>query len=356
MQEYFSHDLFTRENLKVKKLISKHGMQGYGVFWALVEFLHNNNNKLLTDELGIISFDLGVDEKLVESVVNDFNLFIVRKKVISSQRVAQNIKIKNEKSKIARNNANKRWASVSVDATALPRQSKSNAIKERKEKESKENEKKENEMIEKEMIEKEITENESKKDEMIENKTESEDFKDKNSDNKENSALNTENNQDVSPCSEQLKLQKIVQTGSKQLIFNTYGSANNVYLTDDQYVSLCITHPKDVINTVIDELSYKIGTGKEKAFNAEFPDMHLVRLDRYARQKIATSGTAQGRANNGYLKNKTPSGGFTRENSVTRSDEQTRRINECEGVPPPPEFFEAGERLRKKLAQSKMGF
>ena len=63
-----------------------------------------------------------------------------------------------------------------------------------------------------------------------------------------------------------MKLQKIVQTGSKQLIFNTYGSANNVYLTDDQYVSLCITHPKDVIDTVIDELSYKIGTGKEKAF------------------------------------------------------------------------------------------
>ena len=149
MQEYFSHDLFTRENLKIKKLISKHGMQGYGVFWALVEFLHNNNNKLLTDELGIISFDLGVDEKLVESVVNDFNLFIVRKKVISSQRVAQNIKIKNEKSKIARNNANKRWASVSDNATALPRQSKSNAIKERKEKESKENEKKENEKKEK---------------------------------------------------------------------------------------------------------------------------------------------------------------------------------------------------------------
>ena len=120
VQEYFSHDVFTRENLKIKKLISKHGMQGYGVFWAIVEFLHNNDNKLKADELGIIAFDLGVDIGLVESVVKDFKFFSIRKNVISSQRVARNIKLKKEKSEKARKKANKRWTSVLDDAAALP--------------------------------------------------------------------------------------------------------------------------------------------------------------------------------------------------------------------------------------------
>ena len=88
-QSYFSHDIYTRENLKIKKLISTHGMQGYGVFWAVVEFLHNNNNRLSMDELGIVAHDLGVDIKIVESVVKDFKFFVIRKSVISSNRVAQ---------------------------------------------------------------------------------------------------------------------------------------------------------------------------------------------------------------------------------------------------------------------------
>lgn len=334
VQEYFSHDVFTRENLKIKKLISKHGMQGYGVFWAIVEFLHNNDNKLKADELGIIAFDLGVDIGLVESVVKDFKFFSIRKNVISSQRVARNIKLKKEKSEKARKKANKRWTSVSDDAAALPQQCSSNAIKEN---ESKVNESKVNESKEKEIKEDESIEKETKKDEI-----KTEEIKNQMDENFNNSMPNTELNQHNSPT----------PTGNGQQFFNFYGTANNVHLTEHQYNSMCNMYGKELTDTVISELSYKIAVGKEQAFNAESPNLHLLRLERYAKQKIATTGTAYCRAKAGEAQSKSPSGMPVQESTGQETKAQTSEMNK--GVPPPPEFFEAGERLRRMIKQRSM--
>ena len=334
VQEYFSHDVFTRENLKIKKLISKHGMQGYGVFWAIVEFLHNNDNKLKADELGIIAFDLGVDIALVESVVKDFKFFSIRKNVISSQRVARNIKLKKEKSEKARKKANKRWTSVSDDAAALPQQCSSNAIKEN---ESKVNESKEKEIKEDESIENESKEKEIKKDEI-----KTEEIKNQTDENFDNSMPNTELNQHNSP----------IPTGNGQQFFNFYGTANNVHLTEHQYNSMCNMYGKELTDTVISELSYKIAVGKEQAFNAESPNLHLLRLERYAKQKIATTGTAYCRAKADEAQSKSPSGMPVKESTGQETNAQTSEMNK--GVPPPPEFFEAGERLRRMIKQRSM--
>ena len=34
---YFSHDYNARNDIKIKKLIAKHGYLGYGIFWAIIE-------------------------------------------------------------------------------------------------------------------------------------------------------------------------------------------------------------------------------------------------------------------------------------------------------------------------------
>ena len=44
---YFSHDYNARNDEKIKMLIRKHGMIGYGVFWAIVEDLYNIKNKTI---------------------------------------------------------------------------------------------------------------------------------------------------------------------------------------------------------------------------------------------------------------------------------------------------------------------
>lgn len=285
MQPYFSHDIFTRENLKIKRLINKHKMLGYGVFWAVVEFLHNNDNKLSLDELSLVAFDIGVDEALVDSVIKDFKLFSIKKNIVSSKRVARNFKLQKEKSETARNAANFRWQRASKDADVLRTHSECNAIKEKKEiKENKKNKKKEEETT-------------------------------------------PENN-------------------------NFYGSANNVYLTPQRYGSLAAQYGKSLADTIISELSYNIAAGKEQAFNAEFSDMHYLRLERYAKQKLQ-SASSDGKSLSDTkqappLQNAQDPKGEKQECEALR---HIREVAEVEGVPPPKSFHETGKRLKMIVEQ-----
>jgi hypothetical protein len=129
---YFSHDYNARNDEKIKRLIRKHGMQGYGVFWSIVEDLYNNANALRMDYEGI-AYDLRSDSELVASVVNDFDLFIFNGDYFGSNSVQERLEQRNDKSAKARKSASYRWE----NANAMQTQSDSNAKKERKGKEIK---------------------------------------------------------------------------------------------------------------------------------------------------------------------------------------------------------------------------
>lgn len=129
---YFSHDYNARNDEKIKRLIRKHGMQGYGVFWSIVEDLYNNANALRTDYEGI-AYDLRSDSELVASVVNDFDLFIFDGDFFGSNSVQERLDQRNDKSAKARKSASYRWD----NANAMQTQYDSNAKKERKGKEIK---------------------------------------------------------------------------------------------------------------------------------------------------------------------------------------------------------------------------
>lgn len=129
---FFSHDYNARTDKKIKPLLAKYGMLGYGIFWSIVEDLYNNANALPTD-YNTIAYDLRVDENVVSSVINDFGLFIIDGDIFSSNSVKTRLEKRNEKSENARKSAFKRWN----DANALQPNSKGIALKERKEKEIK---------------------------------------------------------------------------------------------------------------------------------------------------------------------------------------------------------------------------
>jgi hypothetical protein len=137
---YFSHDYNARTDSKIKRLISRHGMAGYGIYWAIVEDLYQNANALPTDYESI-AFDVRSDAATVKSIVNDFELFAIDGKVFGSMSVQRRLDEREEKSQKARDSARKRWQS---DANALRTDSEGNAIKgkERKGNERKRNEKK----------------------------------------------------------------------------------------------------------------------------------------------------------------------------------------------------------------------
>jgi hypothetical protein len=129
---YFSHDYNARNDEKIKRLIRKHGMIGYGIFWSIVEDLYNNANALRTDYEGI-AYDLRSDCDIVASVVNDFDLFIFNGDFFGSNSVQERLDQRNSKSESARKSASYRWE----NANALQTQSEGNAKKERKGKEIK---------------------------------------------------------------------------------------------------------------------------------------------------------------------------------------------------------------------------
>ena len=129
---YFSHDYNARNDEKIKRLIRKHGMIGYGIFWSIVEDLYNNANALQTDYDGI-AYDLRTDSDVVASVINDFDLFVFDGDFFGSNSVQERLDHRNIKSESARKSASYRWN----NANAMQTLSDSNAKKERKGKEIK---------------------------------------------------------------------------------------------------------------------------------------------------------------------------------------------------------------------------
>ena len=134
---YFSHDYSARQDEKIKNLLRKHGMIGYGIFWSIIEDLYNNANALRTDYEGI-GYDLRVDKKIAESVVTDFDLFVFNDGFFGSLSVQRRIEERDKKSQKARESAFRKWEIVRTQSERKANAQKSHAIKERKGKEKKE--------------------------------------------------------------------------------------------------------------------------------------------------------------------------------------------------------------------------
>ncbi|MDD2475160.1 MAG: DUF4373 domain-containing protein [Dysgonamonadaceae bacterium] len=155
---YFSHDYNARNDIKIKKLIVKHGYEGYGLYWAMIEDLYQNANAMPLD-YDCIAYDLRASSDVIESIINDFDLFEVDGDTFGSLSVQRRMDMRNKKSRKARRSAMKRWGDDDAnalqndanalrthcdgDANAMRLAYERNAIKERKEKERKEKDNKE---------------------------------------------------------------------------------------------------------------------------------------------------------------------------------------------------------------------
>lgn len=133
---YFSHDFNARTDKKIKLLLKEKGWTGYGLFWAIVEDLYNNANALPLDYESI-AFDLRTqDTGIIESIINDYDLFKNDGEYFWSESVQRRLDERKERSIKARESAKVRWD----NANAMQTHSDGNAIKERKGNKSKGNE------------------------------------------------------------------------------------------------------------------------------------------------------------------------------------------------------------------------
>ena len=125
---YFNHDSVARFDIRIIKLRSKLGYEGYGIFWAVLELLFTEENKLCIDDYDSLAFGIQCDATILKQVIEDFDLFVLEDGCFYSRRLNNQIDEINTKSNKAKENASKRWN----NATALQPHSNGNASKVKK--------------------------------------------------------------------------------------------------------------------------------------------------------------------------------------------------------------------------------
>ena len=94
---YFQHDYHARKDPKCQALVSEYGISAYGLYWSLVEMIHEQGGKIkkfpkLYDGL---AFEFRMDKedltKQIEAMLNDFELLLQDENYIWSERVIKNL-------------------------------------------------------------------------------------------------------------------------------------------------------------------------------------------------------------------------------------------------------------------------
>lgn len=112
---FFSHDLNARNDKKIAALVREFKSTGYGVYWCVVEMMHEEGGIIELDEMtfGAIAHDLNEDIDLVKNVIHRcvyFKLFLKNENnELTANRVSSNLTHRDSVSK-SRSNAGKKGA------------------------------------------------------------------------------------------------------------------------------------------------------------------------------------------------------------------------------------------------------
>ena len=122
---YFNHDSNARNDLKLIRLRKAGGFEYYGIYFAILELLFSEENKMCIDDYDTLAFGLQCDTDKLKAVIEDFDLFVIEDNCFYSKRLFDHIEEINNKSSKASLNAKKRWS----NANAMQSHSEGNASK-----------------------------------------------------------------------------------------------------------------------------------------------------------------------------------------------------------------------------------
>ena len=98
---YFSHDSNARNDQRLLKIRMKHGMEGYGIYFAIVEILREQQDYILTlPDLPCIAYDLRVEIGLIEEIIFNYDLFEVDDDRFYSRSLKRRMEKLDEKRKV----------------------------------------------------------------------------------------------------------------------------------------------------------------------------------------------------------------------------------------------------------------
>jgi hypothetical protein len=96
---YFSHDFNAHNDVKILFLRQQLGMEGYGIYWFLIESLADAGGVLPLKIIPVLSMQMQTNEVKVSAVINEFDLFNVVDDKFFSVRLNEHLsKVNNIKS------------------------------------------------------------------------------------------------------------------------------------------------------------------------------------------------------------------------------------------------------------------
>lgn len=132
---YFSHDYNAANDTKVLFLRHQLGMEGYGIYWFLIEKLAEAGGKMPLELIPILSMQMQTTDIKVKGVIMQFDLFSINEGEFWSERLNDHLGLRAKLSQSGKNGAISRWKNGEANRVAI---GEGNA-KKRKEKEIKEN-------------------------------------------------------------------------------------------------------------------------------------------------------------------------------------------------------------------------
>lgn len=133
---YFPHDANARNDEKILAVRMKYGIEGYGIYFTLIEKLLESTGYTLLKDYNTIAFELRVSADKVKSIIEDFGLFEFtecRKNFYSKSlinRMNPLEEIRDKRREAGKKGAEKRWETKQNIANAIKSDSKpiANAI------------------------------------------------------------------------------------------------------------------------------------------------------------------------------------------------------------------------------------
>jgi hypothetical protein len=132
---YFSHDYNAANDTKVLFLRHQLGMEGYGIYWFIIERLADAGGKLPLELIPVLAMQMQSTDIKVKGVIMQFDLFSIDEGEFWSERLNDHLGLRAKLSESGKNGAISRWKNGEANGGAI---GEGNA-KKRKEKEIKEN-------------------------------------------------------------------------------------------------------------------------------------------------------------------------------------------------------------------------
>jgi uncharacterized protein YdaU (DUF1376 family) len=144
---YFSHDYNASNDYKILLLRSELGMEGYGIYWYIIERLADAGGKLPKKIIPVLAMETHTSADKIEKILNNFELFESDENQFFSERLLRHLDFREHKKTMASIAGKKSAESRKSTDVKQPVQQtfndRSTSVEQRKEKKRKEKEIKE---------------------------------------------------------------------------------------------------------------------------------------------------------------------------------------------------------------------